>query len=104
MMRVNGTRATSRMMKGKLRTVLTSQPRTIDSGRFSSDWPSETRNSRMPSGPPISTAADRPMPSIEQVWPSATHISGSRLMALLIDSSNMCCILPCEVASSASVP
>src|SRR5450830_26228 len=95
MMRVNGVRATSKMMKGKLRTVFTSHPRIIDSGRFSSDWPSETRNSTMPSGPPIRMAALKPMPSIVMVWPKATEISGSSLTTLLIDSSNMCCILPC---------
>nr|GEU28263.1 hypothetical protein [Tanacetum cinerariifolium] len=31
----------------------------------------------MPSGPPISTAAVRPMPSMVSVWPTAVHISGS---------------------------
>src|SRR5450830_155092 len=95
MMRVNGVSATSKMMKGKLRTVFTSQPRMMDSGRFCSDWPSETRNSKMPIGPPIKMAAVRPMPSMVMVWPSATQISGSRATTLLNDSSNMFGILPC---------
>ncbi len=82
--RVIGTSATSRMMKGKLRTVFTTAlirrcsrpaPRWPDS-----DWPGLSRNSSTPSGPPNSTAAPRPMASIRPVWPSAVQISGSSPM------------------------
>src|SRR5450830_1826165 len=76
--RVSGTRATSSTMKGSERTVLTNQPRGAASQRLASDWPGDTRNSSTPSGPPSSTAAVRPMPSIVRVWPSAVHSSGNR--------------------------
>src|SRR5450830_1929667 len=76
MERVNGTRATSKMMKGNERTVLTSQFSTRKAGLLSSDWPGPSRNSSTPNGPPISTAADRPMASIRKVWAVATHSSG----------------------------
>src|SRR5256885_2041736 len=65
--RVKGTSATSKMMKGKDRTVLTVQFSTAKAGRLSSDWPGPSRNSSTPSGPPMSTAA---------VWPMASHSSG----------------------------
>ena len=41
-MRVNGTSATSRMMKGNERTVLTNQFRIRNAGRLASDWPGPT--------------------------------------------------------------
>ena len=75
--RVNGTRATSRMTNGNERTMLTSQLTMANSTGFCIDWPGLSRNSQMPSGPPSSTAADRPTPIITSVSPMASQSSGS---------------------------
>src|SRR5476651_875763 len=75
--RVHGTSATSKIMKGTERTVLTKQRSTSAAGRLCSDCPPPTRDNRMPIGPPISSAAVRPMASMVSVAPNAVHISGS---------------------------
>ncbi|MNV22016.1 hypothetical protein D3C71_1129720 [compost metagenome] len=65
--RVNGTSATSRMMKGKERTVFTVQlSRRCVTGR-SSDWPGPVRNTSTPSGPPSRMDAASAMASIRKV-------------------------------------
>src|SRR5471030_2029782 len=86
-------------MKGKERTVLTNHPSTSAAGRFCSDCPSATRNSRMPSGPPISSAAVRPMASMVNVSPSAVHISGSMEMIC----SSMGGLFPCAAVGRADI-
>src|SRR5690606_19222686 len=90
--RVKGTSATSRMMNGKDRTVLTIQFSTAKSGRFSSDCPGPSRKISTPSGPPTRIAAERPMPSMRKVWPMASQSSGSTAWMLGGMSSIMSCI------------